>query len=150
MSGITPFCSGPCLAHSASWPPLWYFVVTFLFLLHSQSTFSARGLKRLGFDETIVTCSRAKLSFQLGIQMWDVSLQCCVSDNNSSTADQIPGSRLPLWKKRAVLSPAPFPPGQVADDNSDYTPHSQTPHGVCRALSQRSCWHSHNGGGQVS
>lgn len=44
----------------------------------------------------------------------------CVS-NNSSTADQIPGSRLPLWKKGTILGPAPFPPGQAADDNSNYT-----------------------------
>lgn len=63
-----------CLSFSAVWPPLLYFVVTFLFLLHSQSLFPACGLKRLAFDETIVTCSRAKLSFQLGIQMQDVSL----------------------------------------------------------------------------
>lgn len=59
---------------SAVWLPLLCFVVTFLCLLHSQSLSPACGLKRLEFDGIPVTCSGAKLSFQLGIQMQDVSL----------------------------------------------------------------------------
>lgn len=74
----------------------------------------------------------------------------CVSNNSSSTADQIPGSRPPLWKKGAILGPTPFPPGQVADDNSDYTLHSQTLRGVFRALSQRSCFSQQRWAGFMS
>lgn len=66
------------------------------------------------------------LVFRCGISL----SKLCVRNHSSSTADQIPGSRPPLWKKGTILGLTPFPPGQVTDDNSDYFPHSQTRRGV--------------------
>lgn len=78
------------LSLSDAWPPLLHFVVTFFLLLHSQSMFAACGLKRPGFDETIEACSRAKLSFQLGVRMQDGSLSKRCVGNSFSMADENP------------------------------------------------------------
>lgn len=79
-----------CLSLSDAWPPLLNFVVTFFLLLHSQSMFPACGLKRPEFDETIEACSRAKLSFQLGVRMQDGSLSKRCVGNSFSMADENP------------------------------------------------------------
>ena len=136
---------------SAFWPPLLYFVLILLFLLHSQSMFLPRNSGGLDLMRLLWLIQGPDWVFNLVFRCGMFLSKRCVSNKAPPPQIKVPGTVLHLWQKGVILGLSPFPHKQVADNNSGYTPSFPNPiWSVFWSLSQWSFWHSLKGGGQIS